>query len=117
MSFKESLLEIFWIVKTCLTTFWFWLPILIGLYVIVEVYMFVLINPLSILVLPAIISVYAVLIEDKRAKARYPEIGGKPRNAIRPPGIGSEFSSNWNATERVEEYLRVLEKKEEEDKS
>ena len=109
MSVRESFLEIIWLIKTCLTTFWFWLPILIALYGILEIWMFIAINPLTIFILPAIMSVYAVMIEDKRTEAHYHEIGDKRlSSAIRPVGSGPEFAADWDAQERVEEYLRVL---------
>lgn len=105
---KESLLELFWLIKTCLTTFWFWLPILIALYGVVEIWMFVYIHPFSIFVLPTIVAAYALSIESRRKKAQYRPLGPGHVGAPFPVGSTSEFTPNWNAEQKINEYLKTL---------
>jgi hypothetical protein len=67
----ESLMEILFITKVCLTTFWFWLPILYAIYLFFQIWMFFFLHPLTIFILPTILLVYSILQEEKRFKARY----------------------------------------------
>jgi hypothetical protein len=103
MTIKENLLEIIWIIKTCLTTFWFWVPLLVGLTPVVEICVYVFINPLAIFVLPAVITAVALILDDRRSKARY--------RYGKPVGLGDEFIANWNEKQKVQEYLEVLDYK------
>lgn len=112
MSLKESILEICWIIKTCLTTIWFWVPILVGAYVSIELWMFIVIHPLTILIAPILICIYAIAIQEKRTKSQLGLLKTKHLSAVHPIGTGPEFITNWNAQERVEEYLRTLEDEE-----
>jgi hypothetical protein len=106
---KESISELLWLVKTSLSTFWFWLPILIALCGAVEMWMFVFIHPMTIFILPAIVAAYALFIEDRRIKGRYRAFGAKHGGEPFPIGATLEFTPNWDAKQRVDEYLRVLE--------
>lgn len=109
--FRESFLDVLWIVKSCLTTLWFWVPILFGVYVIVQLWMFFFLSPLSLFVVPAVICVYAVREEDKRTKAQYALPKTKLLGASHPIGAGPVSISNHDVEQSVEEYLRILEKK------
>jgi hypothetical protein len=109
MSLKESFLEIWWVVKTCLTTIWFWVPILVGVYVSFEIWLFIFVHPLSILIAPVLIAIYAVTIQDKRARSQFGLLRARRLDAKHPIGTGPEFIAEWNAQDRVEEYLRLLE--------
>ena len=109
MSLKESFLEIWWVVKTCLTTIWFWVPILVGVYVSFEIWLFIFVHPLSILIAPVLIAIYAVTIQDKRARSQFGLLRARRLDAKHPIGTGPEFIAEWSAQDRVEEYLRVLE--------
>jgi uncharacterized membrane protein len=63
----EEIFEILFIVKVCLTSFWFWVPILYAVYSIFQIWMLVYIHPLTILILPTALIFY-LLILDKRKK-------------------------------------------------
>ena len=109
MNYKESFLEITWIIKTSLTTIWFWFPILVVLAPMIELWVFFMINPLLILILPAAVTVAALRIDAKRTRARY-LMGDKNNPIIRPIGLGPEFLADWNDKEKVKEYLETLNK-------
>lgn len=68
---KDSVVEILWIIKTSLTTFWFWLPVLYAVYFYIQLWMIFFVHPLTILVLPALLGVYMVLEEKRREEAKY----------------------------------------------
>lgn len=70
-NFKESLLESMLIIKTCLTTFWFWVPVLLSAYLWVQLGIMFYISPLAALIVPSILVVYALIREDKRTEAQY----------------------------------------------
>jgi hypothetical protein len=109
MSNREALLEIIWIIKTCLTTFWFWVPFFIGLIPLFTLWIILTINPMAAFALPAIVAVGALRIDDKRTKASLQK--GKGDQAVHPVGTGSEFLANWDAREKIKEYLKTLDKK------
>lgn len=70
-NFKESLLEAMSIIKTCLTTFWFWVPVLFSAYLWVQLGIMFYIHPLAAVIVPSILIVYALIHEDRRLKAQY----------------------------------------------
>lgn len=108
--FKDSLLEVLWIAKYCLTTFWFWLPILFMGYIFLQLWMMFFIHPLTAFVLPAILCVYALLQEEKRFKARYGSGKAKLLSASHGLGESAEEISGfrWEVERSVEEYERLL---------
>jgi hypothetical protein len=110
--FKDSLLEVLWIAKCCLTTFWFWLPILFMGYVFLQLWMMFFIHPLTAFVLPAILCVYAFLQEEKRFKARYGF--GEMKRLTSSHGFGEsaeEISGfRWEVERTVQEYEHLLRK-------
>ncbi len=69
-SLKDSIYELLYLSKVCLTSFWFWVPPLFALFVVLELYM-ICINPLLLIVGPAAIIVYALVWEDRRVRAQY----------------------------------------------
>jgi hypothetical protein len=69
-SLRESIYEMLILVKVCLTSVWFWLPPLFGLFIIFELYL-LCINPLLLLIAPSIMIVYGLAWEEKRTKAQY----------------------------------------------
>ncbi len=79
--FKRSVLEILWIIKTSLTTFWFWLPVLYAAYFYIQLWMIFIVHPLTIIILPTILSIYVVREEKKRKQARYQFSSTKSREA------------------------------------
>lgn len=70
-TFIESFTEILLLIRTCLTSFWFWLPILFSIYFFLQPIMFFYIHPLAIFVIPIIMSLYAIHSETKRVEERY----------------------------------------------
>jgi hypothetical protein len=109
-TFKESISDVLWIVKSCLTTLWFWVPILFGVYIIIQLWMFFFLSPLSLFIVPGLICIYALKEEDKRTKAQYNLPKTKLLRASHPLGSGPVQMSNHNIEQSVEEYLRILEK-------
>jgi hypothetical protein len=112
MNNRESFLEIIWIIKTSLTTFWFWVPVLVGIIPLFELWIIITFNPLAAFALPAVVAAGVLIIDDKRTRARY-QMGDKNNPVIHPVGTGSEFLANWDAQKKVKEYLEALDKKDE----
>jgi hypothetical protein len=67
----DSLLEIFTIIKACLTTIWFWLPILYMFLFLFHLWMIFYIHPLTLFMFPGALAIYSVYLDNKRTKARY----------------------------------------------
>jgi len=107
---KESILETLLIIKACLTSFWFWLPTIFAGYMFLQLWMFFYIHPLTLAILPIILSIYLTIEEEKRVKAQYGLDNIKQISASDP--IGSHprnlKASTWNAEKVVEEYKRLL---------
>lgn len=110
-SLKESLLEIFYIIKACLSSFWFWLPPLFAVYMYLELYL-LCVSPLLVSIGPIITIIYALFWEEKRIKAQY---GIKDFKVLR--SSDPIFSMPQNVTNRkqmeelVEEYKRLVKKR------
>ena len=69
--FKESAVETVFLVKVCLTCFWFWLPVLFAACFFIQLWMIVMIHPLTLFILPGILSIYSMLENEKRLKLQY----------------------------------------------
>lgn len=111
-SIREDIYEILYLVKTCLTSFWFWLPALFAIFMYGQLLIFLFIHPLLLLVAPTIISIYAILQEKKRLKALYETTDRKILSASDPLGTRPHTpTSKNNIEEIVEEYVRFLKKK------
>jgi len=116
-SFKESFDEILGIVRVCLTSFWFWFPVLYGVYFYLQIWLIFCVHPLTILILPLFLSIYLILQEEKRAKAFYDLHESKYLSASRPIGAGPETKTfKWQVEESVKEYAELLKKKQKEQK-
>lgn len=114
-SSKESFIEILVIVKACLTSFWFWLPVLYGVFFYMQIWLIFCVHPLTILVLPIAISIYAIIQEEKKTKAFYELNRIKYFNASHPLGEGPKMiTSNRKVEKYVKEYEKLLKKKQEE---
>jgi hypothetical protein len=111
MSFKESLLEVLWIIKSCLTTVWFWIPILYASYTIMQLWMIFFVHPLTLLIVPTILSIYAIREEEKRLKLQYQLTKTKRLEKFHPIGMGPQFISDSYINRRIEEYAHLVEKK------
>jgi hypothetical protein len=114
---KDSFLEILWLIKGCLTSFWYWLPILIMVYMLVQLWMMIFIHPLTLLILPVILTVYGLRMEEKRIRARY---GLASRRVKWSHGIGGGpervTESELEIERLVEEYEHLLEEDEKKEK-
>jgi len=110
-NFKESLAEVLFIIKACLTTLWFWVPVLYAVYFFFQMWIF-LVHPITIFILPLILSVYAVWLDERRKnyKVRFSEI--KYLSASHPLGAGPEMKPFKAEVESmVKEYEKLLQKK------
>jgi hypothetical protein len=110
-SLKDSILDALSIIKATLTTFWFWLPVLFAVLLYVELYLMI-INPLLIIIAPALIIVYALRWEEKRARAQYGDIGAKAtHNADSKGATLQEGPTQEEVDKLVEEYQKLLSSK------
>lgn len=116
-SLKESIIEVLAIAKTCLTTFWFWVPSIFALYIYFQLYLMT-INPLLLVIGPAIIIVYALIWEEKRLKAQY---GIKDFKVLRSSdplfAAPRKVTQDIEIEQLVEEYERLIEKPDKKPKS
>ncbi len=113
-SLKENLIEIFYLVKACFTSFWFWLPILFTIFMYIQILIFIFIHPLFLLIAPTLISIYALIQEKKRLKAQYKFEEGERKVLLASDPLGTRPhapNSKLEIEEAVEEYARFLKAK------
>lgn len=119
--FKESFIEILIITKVCLTTFWFWLPVLFAAYMYFQLWIVFFVHPLTILILPVVIAVFATFLDEKRVSSQYELEKVKLLSASDPLGANPEWKKvRFDVEKVVREYKESLEKaeeKQEEEKS
>lgn len=114
---KEDIFDMLCLVKACLTSFWFWLPILFTIFLYSQFLIFFFIHPLLLLVVPVLISIYALHQENKRLKTRYKIEDGKVLLASDPLGTKPHFpNSKFNLEQKVEDYMNLLKMKKKEKK-
>lgn len=118
--FKESFIEILIIIKVCLTTFWFWVPVLFAAYMYFQLWVVFFVHPLTILILPGVIAVFATFWEEKRVNAQYELEKVKLLSASDPLGASPEWKKvRFDVEKVIREYKKSLgkaeEKKEEEE--
>jgi len=112
----DSVVEILAVVKACLTTFWFWLPVLLSASIYINLYLMFAVHPLVIVVLPAVLMVYALIYEEKRIKAQYGLDGVKVLKSSHGLGEGPAYvyeRKTWDVEKAVKDYEESLKKKEE----
>lgn len=109
---KESIKEIFHIIKVCFTTIWFWVPALFALYMILQLWIMFFIHPLALLIVPTILIIYLIIQEDKRFKAMYGLETAKKKKASDPMfSRPTEVSGyQWDVEKAVENYQKTLKK-------
>jgi hypothetical protein len=108
-SLWESVVEILQIVWACLGSPWFWLPVGFLIFVYAQIMVFFFVHPLTLFIVPAILSFYAVRQERKRLRSRYGLKKDKEILASDPVGLAAHTrTSQWDATEAVEEYQAWL---------
>lgn len=106
---KESLLETILIVRSCITTFWFWLPVLYAVYLFAQLWMFFYIHPLTIVIFPAILIIYSVFLEEKRFEAKYGLMRDKTVSSSAPLGSKPTYKTlSWNVEQAIREYNQLL---------
>ena len=66
----NSVLETFVVIRICLTSFWFWLPIFYVCLFFFHLWMMVYVHPLTIIILPGILIAYSFYSDKKRIKTR-----------------------------------------------
>ncbi len=107
-SLWQSIYESLYIIKVCLTSFWFWVPALVALFTIFELYLLT-ISPWLLIIIPAIIAGYSMMWEERRTRAQY---GLKDIKLIRssdPLGSGPRQVANDIDVERlVKEYTNLV---------
>ena len=109
--FKESFLEVLLITEVCLTSFYFWLPVLLWAYLFFQLWMMFAIHPLTILILPAILAIYTIILEEKRFKAQHKLANTKCIMALHPIGAHPEPPSfKWDVEATLKEYVKLLKK-------
>ena len=109
-SFRESIYEALVLIKVCLTSVWFWLPPLFGLFIVFELYL-LCINPLLLLIAPSIMIAYGLVWEEKRTKAQY---GLKELKVLKSSdpffSTPRTVAVDLDVDKAVEEYTRLLKK-------
>ena len=106
---KEDIIEILLLIKSCLSTIWFWIPVLVAAYFYVQLWMIFFIHPLTLLIAPLILSIYSMLQVEKRAKARY-GIDTRVVKASDPIAAlpRKPFSQEREIEEIIEKYEEML---------
>ena len=107
--FGESLFEVLLITKACLTTFWFWLPPLFAAYMYFQLWMIFFIHPLTILIVPVVLAIFAMIINEERVKAQYGLDKVKLLKVSDPLGAGATWKKvRWDVEKGVREYKLSL---------
>lgn len=109
---KEDILETLLLIKICLTSFWFWLPIFYACYLFFQYWMLVNIHPLTIFILPAALIIYLLTQEDKRIKATYGIVEERPRRFFPLTLSGEEKPKGleWDLAKTLGEYEEMMNK-------
>jgi len=112
---KDEVLETFLLLKVCISSFWFWLPVLYGAYIIFQIWLLIMVHPLTILIVPGAISVYLIVQKDKRMKAQYAIDDEKPKRSLHPYSLMPTERANfsWDVEKTLEEYEKMMKDKEE----
>jgi len=111
----ESISDILWVVKVCLTTFWFWLPVLLYSSIFLQMWLLFYVNPLTLLIPPATLYIIAVLLEKKRLKTERAILKTKPLRLTHQLFAEPEPIYNTHV-EQKDKQLKMDEKKEESQK-
>ena len=115
-SMKEDLYEMLLLTKAILTSFWFWLPVIFAAYMYFQLYL-MCIHPLLLLIGPAVITIYALLWEEKRVKAKYGIKDVRVLRASEPMfSLPRPLTRKENIESLVEEYKALLEQAEKQKK-
>lgn len=103
-SLKDEIWETLMIIKICLTTFWFWLPVLYMAYIFVQLWMIFFVHPLTIVILPIVLSIHLVRRVEKRLRLQYGINNVRYVRASRPLGEPPKKEpSKWKVEGLLEE--------------
>lgn len=107
--FKNTFVEVVWIAKNTLSTFWFWFPIVYMAYVFVQLWLMFYVHPLTLAILPVTLIIYGIRLEEKRVKLRY-GLGKKRFKAVNALGTPPESvdQKQWEVEQAVEQYEEML---------
>ncbi len=118
---KEELLEIIYLVKICLTSIWFWIPVLFAAYLFIQFWLIFYVSPFAILVVPTILSIILVYKREKRLRMLYgiketvPEkVGYISGSELGQQVVPKEYK--WIIEETLEKYRRARRKTKKENK-
>jgi hypothetical protein len=116
--YKDSFLEVAWIARNALTTFWFWFPIIYMAYVFLQLWLMFYVHPITLAILPVTLVIYGVYLDDKRVKLRYGLQKTKRLSTDRPLGSAPEpvKQVDWQVEQSVEQYERMLKKQKQQKK-
>ena len=112
---KDDVIETLLLVKVCFSSFWFWLPVLYGGYIVFQIWLLIMVHPLTILIVPGAISAYLIVQKDRRMKAQYGIDDKKPRSVLHPYSLmpTERASSSWDIEKALEEYKKMTKGNEE----
>jgi len=108
--YKNTLLEVLWIAKNTLSTFWFWFPIIYMSYVFVQLWLMFYVSPFTLAILPVALIIYGVRLEEKRVKLRYGLSKTKRLPTSHSMGTSPEplNQADWEVEQAVEQYEELL---------
>jgi len=114
---RESLREIWAITKVCLTSFWFWVPVLFSLFLYLELYLLFFYPIICFIILGGFV-ILALYWEDKRAKAKYGIKDVKVLLSSDPLfTTPRKADSKTEVGKLVDEYKELLKRKKNEDEN
>jgi hypothetical protein len=115
-SIWESFVDILILVKVCLTNFWFWVPVLFAASLYIQLWAVFAIHPLTILILPTILGIFAMIQEEKRVKAQYGLDEILVLKASHGLGEGPLLErKTWDVEKAIKEYQKTLKRDKKED--
>lgn len=103
---KDYVGEIFIIAKSCFASVWFWIPVLFQAYMIFQLWLVFFVHPLTLLILPAILTTYLLWRAEKRVEARY---GLKMK--LSSYSIGTNVESRSKGELALYEYEKMIKRK------
>ena len=107
--FKEFFVEVLLIAAACLTSFWFWLPALFAAYMYFQLWIIFFVHPLTILIVPFVLAIFAMLVEEERVKAQYGLDKIKLLRSSDPLGVSPTWKKvRWDVEKAVREYRESL---------
>jgi len=113
----EFLFEVLVITKVCLTTFWFWLPALFAAYMYFQFWMIFFVHPLTVLIVPVVFGIFAMIFEQERVKAQYGLDKVRLLRASDSLGANPTWEKvRWDVEKAIREYRGSVEKSEEKKK-